>query len=89
LLLFGPAYLVVLAGLASLTYAVVLLAASNWGDQFLAGNVSIFMPLERAVLSRSVRDAERTKMITHSAQSLAGALGALASVDILALAFSR
>ncbi len=49
-----------------------------------AGSVSIFAPLEQALLSRVVKDSERTRMFAR--YSLVGALGALASGSPDALA---
>ena len=63
-----------LAFAASSTYAVVLLVALIGTINPSAGSVSIFVPLEHAVLSRSVADAERTRMFAR--YSLVGALAA-------------
>jgi predicted MFS family arabinose efflux permease len=65
------------------TYAVVLLVALIGTINPSAGSVSIFVPLEHAVLSRSVADAERTKMFARYSLvgAFAAALGALASAS--------
>jgi MFS family permease len=66
---------------ASSTYAVILLVATVGTINPSAGSVSIFVPLEHAVLSRSVADAERTRMLARYSLigGLAAALGAVAS----------
>jgi MFS family permease len=66
---------------ASSTYAVLLLVATVGTINPSAGSVSIFVPLEHAVLSRSVADAERTRMFARYSLigGLAAALGAVAS----------
>jgi len=66
---------------ASSTYAVVLLVATMGTINPSAGSVSIFVPLEHAVLSRSVADAGRTKMFARYSLigALAAAVGALVS----------
>jgi MFS family permease len=90
LLIAGSGLMVVtgLAFAASSTYAVVLLVALIGTINPSAGSVSIFVPLEHAVLSRSVADAERTKMFARYSLigAFAAALGALASAspDLLA-----
>jgi MFS family permease len=82
LLIAGSGLMVVtgLAFAASNTYAVVLVALIGTINPS-AGSVSIFVPLEHAVLSRSVADAERTKMFARYSLvgAFAAALGALAS----------
>jgi MFS family permease len=72
----------------STTLAVVLLVALVGTINPSAGSVSIFIPVEHAVLSRAVPDAERTRMFARYSLigALAGAIGALAagSPDVLA-----
>jgi MFS family permease len=85
LLIVGSTLMVVtgLAFAASSTYAVALLVALIGTINPSAGSVSIFVPLEHTVLSRSVSDAERTKMFARYSLvgALAAALGALASAS--------
>jgi MFS family permease len=90
-LLIAGSGLMVVTGLAfavSGTYAAVLLVAFIGTINPSAGTVSLFVPLEHAVLSRSVADADRTKMFARYGLigALAAALGALASAspDLLA-----
>ena len=90
-LLIGASGLMMATGFAfaaSNSYAVVLLIALVGTINPSSGSVSIFVPLEHAVLSRSVTDAERTKMFARYSLigALAAALGALASAspDVLA-----
>jgi len=66
---------------ASGTYAVILLVASVGTINPSAGSVSIFVPLEHALLSRSVADRNRTRMFARYSLigALAAAVGALAS----------
>jgi len=76
----------VVTGLAfavSSAYAVVGLVAFIGTINPSAGSVSIFVPLEHAVLSRSVADSERTQMFARYSLvgALAAALGALASAS--------
>ena len=77
-----------LAFAASSTYAVVLLVAFVGTINPSSGSVSIFVPLEHAVLSRSVADRDRTRMFARYSLigALAAAVGALASAspDVLA-----
>jgi MFS family permease len=77
-----------LAFAASNTYAVVLLVAFVGTINPSSGSVSIFVPLEHAVLSRSVADRDRTRMFARYGLigALAAAVGALASAspDVLA-----
>jgi len=85
-LLVAGSALMVLTGLAfaaSSTYAVVLLVAFVGTINPSGGSVSIFVPLEHAVLSHSVADAERTKMFAcyGLVGAVAAALGALASAS--------
>jgi MFS family permease len=72
------------------TFAVVLLVALVGTINPSAGSVSIFVPLEHAVLSRAVADVERTRIFARYSLigALAGAVGALAasSPDVLAAA---
>jgi MFS family permease len=72
----------------STALAVVLLVALVGTINPSAGSVSIFIPVEHAVLSRAVPDAERTRMFARYSLigALAGAIGALAagSPDVLA-----
>ncbi len=65
----------------SSTYAVIMLVAFVGTINPSSGSVSIFAPLEHAVLSRSVADAERTRMFARYSLigALAAAVGALAS----------
>jgi MFS family permease len=90
-LLIAASGLMVATGLAfaaSSTYAVVLLVALVGTINPTAGNVSIFVPLEHAVLARSAADAVRTRMFARYSLigALAAAVGALAaaSPDVLA-----
>jgi len=78
-LLMGASGLMIATGLAfaaSNTYAVVLAVAFMGTINPSSGSVSIFVPLEHAVLSRSVADSERTGMFAR--YSLIGALAAAA-----------
>lgn len=70
------------------TYAVILLVAFMGTINPSSGSVSIFVPLEHAVLSRSVADGERTAMFARYSLvgALAAAVGALASASPDALA---
>ena len=88
-LLMAASGLMIATGLAfavSNTYAIVLLVAFMGTINPSAGTVSIFVPLEHAVLSRSV-DGSRTKMFARYSLigALAAAVGALAaaSADVL------
>jgi MFS family permease len=73
---------------ASSTYAAVLLVAFVGTINPSSGSVSIFVPLEHAVLSRSVADTHRTEMFARYSLigALAAAVGSLASAspDLLA-----
>jgi MFS family permease len=85
-LLIGAASLMTATGLAfaaSNSYAFVLLIAFMGTINPSAGSVSIFVPLEHAVLSRSVLDTTRTRMFARYSLigALAAALGALASAS--------
>ena len=90
-LLMAASGLMVATGLAfavSNTYAIVLVVAFIGTINPSSGSVSIFVPLEHAVLSRSVADGERTRMFARYSLigALAAAVGALAagSPDLLA-----
>lgn len=90
-LLTAASGLMMATGLAfalSETYAIVLLVAFVGTINPSAGSVSIFVPLEHALLSRSVADADRTRMFARYSLigALAAAVGALASAspDLLA-----
>lgn len=79
LLLLAASALMFATGLAYATvsaYPVLLLVAFIGTINPSSGNVSIFVPLEHAVLSQSASDAERTR--TFSRYSLIGALAAAA-----------
>ena len=85
-LLIGASGLMVATGLAysvSETYAVILLVAFVGTVNPSSGSTSIFVPLEHAVLSRSVEDRHRTRMFARYSLSgaLAAALGALAAAS--------
>jgi MFS family permease len=90
-LLMGASGLMFATGLAFAfadTYAVVLLVALVGTINPSSGTVSIFVPLEHALLSRAAADAERTRMFARyslvgALAAAAGALGA-ASPDLLA-----
>ena len=90
-LLIGASGLMLATGLAfaaSNTYAIILVIAFAGTINPSAGSVSIFVPLEHAVLSSSVADRERTVMFARYSLigALAAAAGALAaaSPDVLA-----
>ncbi len=83
-LLFAAASLMVATGVAFALfhdYALLLVIAFAGTVNPSAGSVSVFVPLEHAVLAREVADAERTRMFAHYSLlgALAGAVGALAS----------
>jgi MFS family permease len=85
-LLMAASGLMIATGLAfavSNSYALVLLVAFMGTINPSSGSVSIFVPLEHAVLSRSVGDRERTRMFAHYSLigALAAAVGALASAS--------
>lgn len=85
-LLLAASGLMIATGLAyarSSTYAVVLLVAFLGTINPSSGSVSIFVPLEHAVLSRLVADADRTKAFARYSLlgALAAALGALAATS--------
>jgi MFS family permease len=83
-----------LAFAAASTYAVVLLVALVGTINPSSGSVSVFVPLEHAVLAHATADADRTKMFARYGLigSFAAAAGALAtgSPDLLvAMGVSR
>jgi MFS family permease len=89
-LLMAASGLMVASGLAfavSATYAVVVLVALVGIVNPSSGNVSIFVPVEHAVLARATADADRTLMFARYGLigAFAGAAGALAtgSPDLL------
>ena len=62
--------LMIATGLAfavSSTYAVVLLVAFMGTINPSSGSVSIFVPLEHAILARSVADSDRTRCLRATA----------------------
>ena len=92
-LLLAAAGLMVATGVAFAVvhdYAVLLVVAFAGTVNPSAGSVSVFLPLEHAVLTREVTDVERTRMFARYslAGALAGAVGALAAAapDLLAFA---
>ncbi|MDG4897739.1 MFS transporter [Mesorhizobium sp. WSM4976] len=91
LLLVAASGLMIATGLAyarSSTYAFVLLVAFLGTINPSSGSVSIFVPLEHALLSRLVTDTDRTRAFARYSLigALAAAVGALAatSPDLLA-----
>ena len=70
------------------TYPVILLVALMGTINPSSGSVSIFVPLEHALLSRSVADGERTRMFARYSLigALAAAVGSLAAASPDALA---
>jgi MFS family permease len=96
-LLIAASGLMIATGLAFASaeaYGVILLVAFMGTINPSAGSVSIFAPLDQALLSRSVADTERTQMFARYSLigALAAATGAMASgsPDILAaLGISR
>ena len=91
LLLIGAAALMIATGMAfafASSYAIILLVSFAGTINPSSGSVSIFVPIEQAVLSRSVADAERTRMFARYSLigAMAAALGSLASgsPDLLA-----
>ena len=89
-LLLAAASLMVATGVAFTLvhdYAVLLVIAFAGTVNPSAGSVSIFVPLEHAVLAREAADAERTRMFARYSLvgALAGAVGALAAAapDVL------
>jgi MFS family permease len=90
-LLIAASGLMVATGVAcasTSTYAVVLLVALVGTINPSAGSVSVFVPLEHAVLSRWVADSERTRMFARYGLigALAAAAGSLAVASPDALA---
>ncbi|HEX6001513.1 MAG TPA: MFS transporter [Hyphomicrobiaceae bacterium] len=90
-LLMAASGLMVATGLAfacASTYAAILLIALVGTINPSSGTVSIFVPLEHAVLSRAVADTERTRMFARYSLigALAAAVGALAAASPDALA---
>jgi MFS family permease len=96
-LLIAASALMVATGLAfafASTYAIVLLVALVGTINPSSGTVSVFVPLEHAVLSRAVTDAERTRMFARysligALAAAAGALGAASPDALAALGLSR
>lgn len=83
-LLLGAALLMIATGVAFAAvndYAVLLVVAFAGTVNPSSGNVSLFVPLEHAVLAREVADADRTRMFARYSLfgALAGAAGALAA----------
>src|SRR5690349_9949385 len=83
-LLLAAASLMIATGVAFALvhdYALLLVVAFSGTINPSAGSVSIFVPLEHAVLAREVPDATRTKMFARYSLvgAFAGAAGALAS----------
>jgi MFS family permease len=83
-LLLGAANLMVATGVAFAfvhDYALLALVAFAGTVNPSAGSVSVFVPLEHAVLSREVADRDRTRMFARYSLigALAGACGALAA----------
>ena len=90
-LLLGASILMIATGVAfanAETYAVLLLVSFVGTINPSSGSVSIFVPLEHALLSHSVADADRTRMFARYSLigALAAAAGSLASAspDLLA-----
>lgn len=86
ILLMAASGLMIATGLAytqSSTYALVLLVAFIGTINPSSGSVSIFVPLEHAVLSRLVADADRTKAFARYSLlgALAASVGALAATS--------
>jgi MFS family permease len=85
-LLIAASVLMAVTGIAfasASAYPVILLVALVGTVNPSAGNVSVFVPLEHAVLSRAVADAERTRMFAR--YSLIGALAAAAGAFAVAV----
>ncbi len=83
-LLLAAANLMIASGVAFAVvhdYAILLVIAFVGTINPSAGSVSVFVPLEHAVLTREVSDAERTTMFARYSLvgALAGAFGALAA----------
>jgi MFS family permease len=96
-LLIAASGLMVATGLAfacASTYAVVLLVALVGTINPSSGSVSVFVPLEHALLSRWVADSERTRTFARysligALAAAAGALGAASPDALAALGVSR
>lgn len=89
-LLLAAASLMIATGVAFAVvhdYALLLVIAFAGTANPSSGSVSVFVPLEHAVLAREVADADRTKMFARYSLvgALAGAVGALAAAtpDVL------
>jgi MFS family permease len=85
-LLLGASILMIATGVAfanAETYAALLLVAFVGTINPSSGSVSIFVPLEHALLSHSVADADRTRMFARYSLigALAAAAGSLASAS--------
>lgn len=83
-LLLGAAGLMIATGVAYAAvhdYAVLLVIAFMGTVNPSAGSVSVFVPLEHAVLTQATADAQRTRMFARYSLvgALAAALGALAA----------
>jgi MFS family permease len=83
-LLFAAASLMIVTGVAFALvddYAALLVIAFAGTVNPSAGSVSVFVPLEHAVLSRIVSDRDRTRMFARYSLigSIASAIGALAA----------
>jgi len=90
-LLLAAASLMVATGVAYAViddYALLLVIAFAGTINPSGGSVSVFVPLEHAVLTRAVADADRTKAFARYSLigALAGAVGALAAATPDALA---
>ena len=84
ILLMGASALMVAIGIAftiSNTYALILLVSFAGTINPSSGSVSIFVPLEHAVLSHTVADADRTRMFARYSLigAMAAAVGSLAA----------
>ncbi|MEQ1716237.1 MAG: MFS transporter [Hyphomicrobium sp.] len=96
-LLIGAAGMMIATGVAfafANSIAIILLVSFAGTINPSSGSVSIFVPIEHAVLSRSVADADRTRMFARYSLigAMAAAIGSLASgsPDMLAtFGFSR
>jgi MFS family permease len=85
-LLLGAAALMTATGLAFAsadTYPVILVVSLMGTINPSSGSVSIFVPIEHALLSRSAADADRTRMFARYSLigALAAAAGSLASAS--------
>jgi MFS family permease len=90
-LLIAASCLMAVTGLAfasSSAYPVILLVALVGTVNPSSGSVSVFVPLEHALLSRAVADADRTRMFARYSLigALAAAVGAFAAATPEALA---